>query len=219
MLQTIYIFKKMKSYKYLINSIGGYSLVIAGIIAAIALCFHPDEFIPGSVLNAAWSPVHLGLLFAFSISIFGVVGIFNSLENKPGIIGVVAYTLGIIGCAWSAAVVVLEVFVFPILAKQNSVQVPLMDLMNKTSSFSNLGIFFMSAVMVWILAWVLIGIVLLRSTLFKRYIGVLVIIASIAIAIPTHFAGGMSDVLHILISLTFGLSWMLVGNVILKIRN
>lgn len=195
---------------------GGYSLIIAGIVSAIALCFHPDEFLPGSVLLSLWRPVHLALLFAFTISIFGVAGIFSTLTGKPNVLGVIAYLLGIIGCAWSAAVVVLEVFVLPAVASQATEQIPLMEMMSPATPFALLGKFFMSAVMIWIFAWVLIGIVLIRSDLFKRYVGILIIAASVAIAVPTHFAGGLSAPLHIVVSLLFGISWIVLGMALVK---
>ncbi|MEO8149879.1 MAG: hypothetical protein ABI723_19725 [Bacteroidia bacterium] len=206
----------MKNYQNVLRIIGGYSLMTAGLISAVALCFHPDEFIPGSVLLNSWRPVHLSLLFAFTISIFGVVGLFSTLNGKPDALGVIAFGLGVIGCAYSAAVVVLEVFVLPSLASQADTQVPLMEMMSSTTPFHALGVFFMSAVMVWIFAWVLIGVVLLRSNLFKPYIGILIIAASIAIAIPTHFAGGLSGILHIVVSLLFGASWLILGNALVK---
>lgn len=206
----------MKNYQNALKTIGGYSLMTAGLISAIALCFHPDEFIPGSVLLSLWRPVHLALLFAFTISIFGVIGLFNTLTGKPNVLGVIAFGLGVIGCAWSAAVVVLEVFVLPSLASQAGTQVPLMEMMSPTTPFHALGIFFMSAIMIWIFAWVLIGVVLLRNNLFKRYVGILIIVASVAIAIPTHFAGGLSGILHIIVSLLFGAAWIILGNALVK---
>ena len=206
----------MKNYQNALKTIGGYSLMTAGLISAIALCFHPDEFISGSVLLSSWRPVHLALLFAFTISIFGVVGLFSTLTGKPNTLGVIAFGLGVIGCAWSAAVVVLEVFVLPSLASQAVTQVPLMEMMSPTTPFHALGVFFMSAVMIWIFAWVLIGVVLLRSNLFKRHIGILIIAASVAIAVPTHFAGGLSGILHIVVSLLFGASWIILGNALVK---
>ena len=48
----------MENYSKVMNKIAAYSMMIAGLAAAIALCFHPDEFVPGSVLLAAWKPVH-----------------------------------------------------------------------------------------------------------------------------------------------------------------
>lgn len=212
---TIKIFN-MQTYQSSLRKIGGYSLIISGLLAAIALCFHPDEFVPGSVLLSAWKPVHLALLVSFSISILGVVGLFSMLTSKPNFLGLTAYVLGIIGCAWSAALVVLEVFVLPGLASQASTQVPLMEMMGPATPFELLGKFFMSAVMVWILAWILIGIVILKSGQFHKYVGSLIIIASIAIAIPTHFAGGMGMPLHFVVSLLFGTSWIILGTKIIK---
>lgn len=208
----------MKSYQNLLKTIGGYSLIIAGLVAAVALCFHPDEFIPGSILSNLWRPIHLALLFAFTISIFGVVGLFSALTGKPNGLGAIAFILGVIGCAWSVAVVVLEVFVLPSLAITAARQVPLMEMMGPGTPFRALQVFFMSAVMTWIFAWILIGVVILRNPLFKRHVGILIIAASIGIAIPTHFAGGLSVALHIVVSLLFGAAWITLGNAIIKIQ-
>ena len=206
----------MKDYSRALTLIGGYCLLVAGLVSAAALCFHPDEFVPGSVLLASWTPVHLSLLFAFAISVFGVIGLFSALQEKAGTLGIIAYTLGILGCVGSAAVVVIEVFVLPVVAMQSAQQVPLMDMMGPATPLSLLGKFFMSSIMVWILAWVLIGVVLIRNNLFPRYLGIIVISASICIAVPTHFAGGLSALLHIAFSILFGVSWMLLGNALIK---
>ena len=208
----------MKDYRNVLKTIGGYSLMIAGFVAAIALCFHPDEFVPGSVLLSAWRPVHLALLVAFTISIFGVVGVFTAMAGKPTGLGIAAFILGVIGSAWSAAIVVLEVFVLPPLAAQSEQQVPLMEMMGPTTPFHALGVYFMSAVMIWILAWVLIGVVLIRSHLFKKQVGILIIAASVAIAVPTHFAGDLNMPLHIIVSLLFGGSWIILGNALVKLQ-
>jgi hypothetical protein len=91
-----------------------------------------------------------------------------------------------------------------------------MEMMSPGTPFESLGKFFMSAVMIWIFAWILIGIVLLRSNLFKRYVGTLIILASVAIAIPTHFAGGLSTPLHFVVSILFGISWIVLGRTLIK---
>ncbi len=208
----------MNNYQNVLKTIGGYSLIIAGLVSAIALSFHPDEFMPGSVLLSLWRPVHLALLFAFTISIFGVVGLFSAMTEKPNGLGVIAFILGVVGCAWSAAVVVLEVFVLPSVALQADKQVPLMEMMGPGTHFRALQVFFMSAVMIWILAWILIGVVIIRNPLFKKHVGILIIAASIAIAVPTHFAGGLSGALHIVVSLLFGVSWIILGKDLIKIQ-
>src|SRR3954465_6580078 len=103
----------MKNYSHTFQNIGGISLMIAGLIAGIALCFHPDEFIPGSVLLNSWKPVHLALLVAFTLSVLGIVGIFSFLKDEVSLFNNVAYIFGLIGCTWSVSLVVIELFVLP----------------------------------------------------------------------------------------------------------
>src|SRR6266850_2432602 len=206
----------MNNNSQTLQTTGGFSLIIAGLISAVALSFHPDEFIPGSVLLDSWKAVHVALLLAFTLSVIGVVGVFVFLKDEVSLLNRAAYLVGMTGCVWSVALVVIEIFVLPGIAAQAVVQIPLMDMMASGTSLEKLQPFFFSAVMVWILGWILIGISLMRSKRLPKYIGVLVVIASISIAVPTHFAGGFSTILHVLFSLLFGGSWFLLGNSIRK---
>lgn len=206
----------MKSYSHTFQNTGGISLMIAGLISAIALCFHPDEFIPGSVLLNSWKPVHLALLVAFTLSVFGIVGIFSFLKDEVSLFNNAAYFFGLIGCTWSVSLVVIELFVLPGIASHDGTIVPLMNMMDPGTSLETLQQFFFGVISIWILGWILVGVSLLRSNKLPKYTGSIVIVASICIAVPTHFAGGLSGILHILFSLLFGGSWILLGNSIRK---
>jgi hypothetical protein len=199
-----------------IQNVGGWFLMIAGFICAIVLCFHPDEFVPGSVLDHAWVPVHLSLLVAFTLSVFGVTGVYNYLRNDNIGQNEITYVIAMLGSIWSVGLVVIEGFVLPGIASVSEKQVPLMQMMANGTSLEHLQPFFLLAILTWIFGWLLVGISLLKSNKTQKYIGMLVIVGAICVSIPTHFAGGLAAPLHILFSIIFGLSWILLGN---RMRN
>lgn len=197
-----------------LKTIGGYALIAAGILIAIAGPFHPDEFVAGNILASAWKPVHLALLLAFTLSVFGVAGIFSI--QRTSAFNSFSYFIAMIGAALSAALVVVELFVLPAIAATATVQKPLMEMMSPETPFKYLGYLFFTAYTFWLAGWILTGINLLRK--FPKYIGWCIIVSSIAIAIPTHFAGGAGTLLRTIVAMFFGITWMLAGTNLLKFK-
>lgn len=197
------------------QSLGGFCMITAGILAGLALSFRPDIAVPGSVLLASWYPVHLALLLAFTLSVPGIIGIFSYLKNETNMITQLAYVIGIIGAVWSVAIVVIEMFVIPGVAAREEIQMPMMDMMAIGSSLEALKPFFFTAYFVWIGGWVLIGLSLAMSHKLPTYIGIMLIISILLMSAFT-MAGFNSGMVHIVLGLLLGTSWVLAGNAIRK---
>ncbi|MES2617812.1 MAG: hypothetical protein V4613_08035 [Bacteroidota bacterium] len=206
----------MKNFGQAYQSIGGCSLIIAGFIAAVALSFHPSRFIPGSVLSDLWSPIHLALLIAFTLSTIGLVGIYSFLKEEASLFNCIAYIVGIVGSVWSVAIVIIEVFVLSELPTDSAMEMPLMDINLLGASLNKMQVFFYSAVFLWLWGWTMTGFALIKSKKLPSYIGTIMVVACTGMAVMTLFSGGASQMLHIVFSLFFGISWVLLGNTILK---
>lgn len=206
----------MKNFGQAYQSIGGCCLIIAGFTTAVALSFHPSKFIPGSVLSDLWSPVHLALLLAFTLSAIGMVGIYSFLKDEANLFNCIAYIIGIVGSIWSVAIVIIEVFVLADLPTDSAMEMPLMDIRLLGTTLNKMQVFFYTAVFCWLWGWTMTGFALVKSPKLPPYIGYIMICACTGIAVMTIFTGGASQMLHIVFSLFFGISWVLLGNTILK---
>lgn len=207
--------KKHTTFNKTFQSLGGFCMITAGILAGIAMGFRPDIKVPGSVLLASWYPVHLALLMAFTLSVPGIIGIFSYLKNETGVVNQLAYIMGLVGAVWSVAIVVIEMFVLPGIAAREEIQMPMMDMMAIGSSLETLKPFFFAAYFVWIGGWVLIGFSLAMSHKLPTYIGVMLIVSVLLMSALT-MAGFNSGMVHIVMGLLLGASWVLIGNSIRK---
>ncbi|MDI1233917.1 MAG: hypothetical protein PSX81_06530 [bacterium] len=217
MLNSFNIIKiTMKNFGQLYQSIGGFCLILSGFIAAVALSFHPSKFIPGSALADLWSPTHLALLIAFTLSVIGMTGVYSFLKDEVTLFNRIAYIFGMIGSIWSVTIVVIEVFVLPAIPADSTHLMPLMDMTLLGESLNKLKVFFFCAVSFWLLGWILTGIALVMSNKLPAYIGYFLIGACIGLGILTLFTNGEFEMLHIVFGLIFGTSWILLGNSIRK---
>ncbi len=206
----------MKNFGQLYQSIGGFCLIAAGFIAGVGLSLHPSQFIPGNALDDLWSPAYFALLIAFTLSVIGMVGIYSFLKDEVSIFNRMAYVIGMIGSVLSVTIIIVEVFVLPGMSSHSTGQLPLMDLTLLGESLNKLKVFFYFAVAIWLLGWVLTGIALVMSKKLPTYIGFVLIAACIGLGILTLFTNGGFEMLHIIIGLFFGASWILLGNSIRK---
>ena len=206
----------MKNFGQLYQSIGGICLIVAGFITAVALSFHPAKFIPGSAIADLWSPTHLALLIAFTLSVVGIVGVYSFLKDEVSNFNSVAYFIGMIGSIWSVTIVIIEVFVLPEIPTNERLHMPLGDITLLGESSNKLQIFFFFAVAVWLIGWILTGIALAMSKKLPSYIGFCLVVACIGLGIITLFTNGAMEIMHIIFGLLFGGCWILLGNSIRK---
>ncbi len=208
--------KRHHNFNRIFQGLGGFSLITAGILSGLALSFRPDASVPGNILLASWYPVHIALLIGFSLSVLGIIGIFSFLKHEVTPLNQVAYFVGMIGSVWSVSIIVIEIFVLPGIYAQTKIEMPMMDMMAIGTSLEALKPFFFAAVSVWMLGWVLIGIALVMSDKLPKYVGFMMIGSILLMAGVPMIVGTVSGMLHVIFSLIFGASWVLVGNCIRK---
>jgi len=207
---------KQVNFNRTFQSVGGFSLILAGMVSGVALSFRPDATVPGNLLLASWYPVHIALLIAFSLSVLGIIGIFSFLKHEVNLFNQLAFFVGIIGSVWSVSIVVIEIFVLPGIASREQIQMPMMDMMAIGTSLESLQSFFFVAVSVWVLGWVLIGVALVMSNKIPKYVGFMMIGSILLMSVLPMMLGVLSSMLHMVFALIFGASWVLIGNCIRK---
>jgi hypothetical protein len=79
-----------------INLSGG-TLVFAGILIALSMPFHPDDTLPGSFLQFAWTPVHILLGIATIAVLAGLGGLYTIMSPKLSVFGRVSFGLTLLG--------------------------------------------------------------------------------------------------------------------------
>jgi hypothetical protein len=190
---------------------GAWAFIAAGVIAGAALCFHPDEFVPGCLQSAAWKPVHLALLAAFLLSVPGVLAVHLSQMEKSGALGRWAFHLAFLGSIVSVALVVCEALALPAIDASRARPEALMTLLDPAGPLGGLGTLFFSVVPVWILGYVLLGVAVVRAGVLPRRSGWLLIAAAVLTAVPVHFLGGLGPSVHVLSGLSLGAAWTWLG--------
>ena len=96
----------------------GTLLIIAGILIAVPMLFHPDDSQPGFSLHAAWVPVHV-LMSIGSIAAFaGLLGLYGVLRGRMTAFGSWAFGLALLGTAlFTGLLFFVEITLFPVLGR------------------------------------------------------------------------------------------------------
>ena len=94
----------------------GFALILAGILIALALPVHPSDADPLALSRPAWVPVHTTLLTGATLSLFGLIGLYNRLRGKSGWLSLTSFVSLFIGSVLVTAILFVEAFVFPAIA-------------------------------------------------------------------------------------------------------
>jgi hypothetical protein len=106
----------------------GTLLIIAGILIAVPMLFHPDDSQPGFAMHAAWVPVHV-LMSIGSIAAFaGLLGLYGALRSRLTAFGGWAFGLALLGTAlFTGLLFFVEITLFPALGRDPAYQSLLSD--------------------------------------------------------------------------------------------
>ena len=94
----------------------GLALLLAGLLVAIPILFHPSDADPQAVLNSIWVPVHSLFVSGAVLMLFGLIGFYASQIERTGGLGLIGFILTFIGNALIVFVLALEAFVIPVIA-------------------------------------------------------------------------------------------------------
>ncbi len=96
--------------------LSGLALLLAGVLLALAIPFHPSDTDPQALLRSAWVPVHTVFAIAVLLSLFGLLGLYLRLRERSGWLGLLGFALLFTGSAFILAVLFFEAFVAPAIA-------------------------------------------------------------------------------------------------------
>ena len=151
----------------------GVALLLAGALIAVPIVFHPSYADPQALIRPAWLPVHTALTIAAILGLFGLVGLYNRLRERSGWLGLSGFVSIFTGTALFVAVLSIEAFVLPALASSASGQT-LLDPAGPLFS-GPLNVFLLLTGGMFSLGCLLFCIAILRSDIFGRWIGPLLL--------------------------------------------
>ncbi len=73
--------------------LSGLALLLAGVLLAIAIPFHPSDTDPQALVRPAWVPVHTVFTIAVLLSLFGLPGLYLRVQGKSGWLGLLGAIL------------------------------------------------------------------------------------------------------------------------------
>lgn len=98
-------------------------LAIGGLIVAVAIPWHPSIFdrpVHDVVHDfAAWTLVHVALLFGVVLAFVGAVGLVGAHQGRLGRLGQVGLVLTLVGMIGAIVLFGVEAIAFPVLAAEN----------------------------------------------------------------------------------------------------
>lgn len=102
----------------------GILLIIAGILTAGSMIFHPNIGRPGFAMQGAWVSVHVLLGIAALIAILGLAGLYAPLRTKMTFFGQAAFGLAVLGNILIAGLMFfVEATLVPVLSRDPFFQV------------------------------------------------------------------------------------------------
>jgi hypothetical protein len=183
----------------------GTLLIIAGILIAGPMLFHPDDTRPDFAFQAAWVPVHVLMAFGSIAAIAGLTGLYGALRSKIKAFGQVAFGLAILGTVlFTGLLVFVESTLLPVLGRNPAYGVLLSE--SGPLMGGPFGIAVMGSLAVVSLGYVLLAIYLAASKTIS------IVNALFFIGAPfAAFAPPLPYVLEIIGGVMFGIAVILLG--------
>jgi len=174
-----------------------------GLLVAAATPWHPsifarpvDEVVRGF---GAWTLLHLLLMVAVVLALFGGAGLVAAHNSRLGRLGQVGLVVTVVGVVPAASVAAMEAIVFPALASSDPTLLALSGPLLTSPILVALGILALG----WPIGLALLGLAAARSRVFPRAPGVL-----LALSGPLFLAleGPFVPVLGLLSAVAFGVA-------------
>lgn len=183
----------------------GSVLILAGILFAGSMVFHPDDTLPGSFLRTTWVPVHILLGIAAIAAVAGLGGLYTVMSSKLSVFGRVSFGLALLGTVLLVGVMLFfEATLLPALSRDAAYQ-PLLSgdgpLMN-----GPLGYLIWATMLIASAGYILLAIYLVASKTISPINGILFIGVPLA-----AFAPPIPYVLEIAGGVLFGVALLWLG--------
>ncbi len=157
--------------------------VLAGIFMIAGFALHPTGEDATFGTDPRWVPAHALLWIAYTIALVGWVGVYIVQASKAGKLGVAALVVTLIGTSLSSWIFSSDVTFVPVIAKEAP------GLFQEIFRGGHIAIG-LASVLTWVLGNVLFGSSIMRTMVFPRLAGILLIVGTVAIPVAylTHLS-------------------------------
>jgi hypothetical protein len=150
--------------------------VLAGIFMIAGFALHPAGEDATFGTDPRWVPAHALLWIAYTISLVGWVGVYIVMASKAGKLGAAALAVILVGTSFSSWIFSSDVTFVPVIAKEAPELFPEIF----RGGHIAIGI---ASVLTWVLGNVLFGSAIMRTMVFPRLAGILLIVGTVAIPV------------------------------------
>jgi hypothetical protein len=152
----------------------GLVLILAGLLVAGPVLFHPSDTDPSSPLTTPWVPIHALFMLGAILALFGLVGLYLRDVDQRAWLRLSGFVLAFIGHALFVGALLFEAFILPELAANTGASA----LLDETGPLFGgpLGIVLLIAGVSFALGSLLFGLALLRTPFAGRWAGALVLV-------------------------------------------
>ncbi len=149
-----------------------FALVLGGIISIGRTILHPDETVPGALVNPLWTPVHIAAAISFMLLAFGLVGLYVWQARASGNFGFIAFALAFFGSVILVALTLDEAFFIHDIAIHNSSVQTLSDFFASADpDLRGYSLIFSGGGFIYLVGYTLMGVAIARAGVFPRWAG------------------------------------------------
>jgi hypothetical protein len=183
----------------------GTLLIVAGVLIAGSMLFHPDDTQPDFAFHAAWVPVHVLLGIGSLAGLAGLVGLYGALRGRITAFGNAAFILAFLGTVlFTGLMFFVEATLLPVLGSNPAYQ----PLLSDTGPLMGgpFGMALMASFAIISLGYVLLAIYLVAAKTISVVNGLLFIGAPLA-----AFAPPLPYAVEIIGGVLLGLAFLWLG--------
>jgi hypothetical protein len=186
----------------------GIASALAGVLLIAGFGLHPTGEDPTFGIDPLWVPAHGLLWVAFTIALLGWIGLYIVQASRAGRLGTAAFVVIILGTSIASWIFSSDVTYVPVIAAQS----PGLFAQILNPSHILIGVL---SVLTWILGNVLFGFSIIRSSVFPKWAGVLLVIGSLVI--PVAYLIGLPEKVVAIGGLLVGVSQIWLGSDVFRI--
>jgi hypothetical protein len=191
---------------------GGLLLIVAGILFAGFMFFHPANNSQGA-LEAIWVPVHFAWFLSYLLIICSFIPLYVPLTTSQSSLTTISYWLSFIGTVLSLPIAVWDSFIIPYLAKHAPDFISQIEEISTETPVLVFRIIVFLTVFIFSLGFLLYGISLIQTRIAPMVVGICLAMGAPLFWIGALFVsqGSMGNLITEIGAFLFGIGLVIFG--------
>lgn len=188
----------------------GIALLLAGILFALGIAFHPGGTstpTPEAILNSPYALEQTLAVAGVLLSLFGLIGLYSHQKEQSGWLGFIGFCIAFTGSALFEAGVYFAAYVTPTLAAK----APELIDPNGPILTPPAGLIFVVPIILTGVGYILLGIATLRAHILPRWGAILLMIGSLTFLAPPQPLGPTPWIVVIVLTIIWGVGMAWLG--------